>query len=101
MKALILATTLAALSFTANAEDKPSDKASSCKKISELAGRYMDLRQSGVPMADIYGTANGSELLELMIVQAYEKPQFGTEKYKLEQVSKFKNEWFLSCIKSK
>lgn len=52
-------------------------------------------------MADIYGTANGSKLVELMIVKAYETPQFGTEKYKLEQVSKFKNEWFLSCIKSK
>jgi len=101
MKALILATTLAALSFTANAEGKPSEKLTLCKELSTLAERYMTLRQSGTSMADIYGTANGSELLELMIVQAYEKPQFGTEKYKLEQVSKFKNEWFLSCIKSK
>jgi hypothetical protein len=39
MKTLILATAIAALSFTAIAEDKPSDKAASCKKISELAAR--------------------------------------------------------------
>lgn len=101
MKKLILALSIAALSFTANAEDKPSEKITLCKELSTLAERYMTLRQSGASMADVYGTASGNKLVELMITQAYEVPQFGTEKYKLEQVSKFKNEWFLSCIKSK
>ena len=101
MKTLILATALTALSFTAIAEDKPSDKLTLCKELSTLAERYMTLRQSGTSMADIYSTANGNKIVELMITQAYEVPQFSTKKYKLEQVSKFKNEWFLSCIKSK
>ena len=101
MKTLILATALTALSFTAIAEDKPSDKLTICKELSTLAERYMTLRQSGTSMADIYSTASGNKILELMITQAYEVPQFSTKKYKLEQVSKFKNEWFLSCIKSK
>lgn len=101
MKTLILATTLAALSFTTIAEDKPIDKAASCKKISELAGRYMDLRQSGVPMADIYHTANEDNLIQLMIEQAYEVGRYNTKKYSDAEIVKFKNGWFLSCIKSK
>ena len=101
MKTLILATALTALSFTAIAEDKPSDKLTLCKELSTLAGRYMTLRQSGTSMADIYHTANGDDVIELMIERAYEVPRYPTKKYRDDEIVKFKNDWFLGCIKSK
>ncbi|ADM26673.1 hypothetical protein PP589_gp21 [Pseudoalteromonas phage HS5] len=100
MKTLILATTLTVLSFTANAEVNKEEKAT-CKDMSELAGRYMTLRQSGAPMADIYSTAGDSKIIELMIIKAYEVTRFNTKEFRDRQVIKFKNDWFLACIKNK
>ena len=101
MKTLILAVALTTLPFTAIAEEAVKDKISVCKSLSDLSGRYMTLRQSGTSMADIYHTANGDDVIELMIEQAYEVERYNTKKYRDDEIVKFKNEWFLSCIKSK
>lgn len=96
MKALILATTLAALSFTANAEET---KQSQCAEIADFAGNIMTLRQLGKPMADTFKLLGDKEPARTMIIQAYETPKFSGEKYKKEHIDKFKDDWFLACIK--
>lgn len=97
MRTLILAAAITALSFTANAEDT---KQSQCAEIASLAGNIMTLRQVGKPMAEVYKIANGSKLIEAMAVQAYETPRFSTKQAKDEYIGKFKDTWFLACIKN-
>ena len=96
MKKLLIALTIATLSFAASAEDKQSQ----CTEISDFAGNIMTLRQLGKPMADTFKISGGSKFVESIIIEAYEHPKFSTEEYRKESVSKFKNKYFLMCIKS-
>ena len=96
MRTLILAAAITALSFTANAEET---KQSQCAEIADFAGNIMTLRQLGKPMADTFKLLGGKEPARTMIIQAYETPKFDSEKYKREYIEKFKDNWFLACIK--
>lgn len=100
MKKLLTALALT-LTFTANASEEKKSEVDVCNQISELAERYMTLRQDGVSMSKLYKTAKGNKLVEKMIVDAYEVPKFSTDEYREIQVSKFKNRWFLNCVKSR
>lgn len=97
MKKLLTAIALLSTSFIAQAEES---KGMSCKEISEFAGSIMQARQQGTPMSDLYDIANGSKVIESLIILAYEVPKFNTAEYKQREVSKFKNELFLACVKN-
>ena len=96
MKKLILALSIAALSFSVSAEDEQS----SCSRLADSAGNIMKLRQSGFEMAEMYKAHKdaGSELGVKLTIDAYKIPMFGTQKYKDESVKKFKNKWFMACV---
>lgn len=100
MKKLLTALALT-LTFTTNASEENKGEVDVCNQISELAERYMTLRQDGVSMSKLYKTAKGNKLVEKMVVDAYEVPKFSTDEYREIQVSKFKNRWFLNCVKSR
>lgn len=97
MKKLLTALAILSASFTAQAEES---KGISCKEISEFAGSIMQIRQQGTPMADVYDRAGGSKVIESLIIPAYEVPKFNTAEYKQREVNKFKNEFFLVCVKN-
>ena len=96
MKKLILATVIAAASFTASAE---SSKFEMCKTISSLAEQIMTSRQAGLDMAEMYELSKDSKLGQSMVMMAFDKPLYSTEDYKRTEISKFKNLWFKECIK--
>ena len=98
MKKLILALSIAALSFTVSAQEEAED--STCSQLAGAAGKTMQLRQDGLEMASMYNlhVKNGSDLGIKLTIDAYKVPLFGTQKYKDEAIRKFKNKWFMACV---
>lgn len=78
-----------------------------CDDFSTLAHNIMEARQSGVPMKATMGVAEDSgmsdslkKLIRNMVISAYEKPRFSTEKMQAREISEFENEYYLACVKS-
>lgn len=71
-----------------------------CENVSVLAKSIMGARQSGVSISKVMQLANGSALLESLIIAAYSKPSFSTEQYKEEVIREFSDDAYLSCIKT-
>jgi hypothetical protein len=82
----------------------PAAYASSvCEAVSSLARSTMNARQAGVPMSEIY--ENGveesqsvSQVRKSLILIAYEKPKFSTERYKTEAAEEFASDVFRRCV---
>lgn len=103
MKKIILLA-LVALASVANASKADEEY---CGGIYDRAKVIMDYRQKGTPIKIIYDVTNKmkapeevKEVFKHMINDAYEKPQFQTEKYRKEAAEEFANYYFLQCIKS-
>lgn len=77
----------------------------SCADISELAANIMESRQSGTAMADMMTLADGagsaSDLIEAMVVSAYEMPRFQTPTHQRRQVAEYRDAWHLRCVKAR
>lgn len=100
MKNLILALTITAASFTANAEAKSKSINEYCAEFSSMAERVMRGRQDGALMSKQYRDAKGNERMVLLVEWAYSTPIFNTEPYKRKAVTDFSNQVFLACIKA-
>ena len=82
----------------------PAAHASSvCHSISSLARATMNARQAGIPMDEIY--ENGEDeapevenIRKSLIRIAYDRPRFGTERYKIEAAEDFASEVFRRCV---
>ena len=93
MKGLILIVA-GLMCFGANAEGR-------CSKIGELAGNIMKTRQAGVDMSEVMNVAGDNKLLVAMTIAAFDTPAYQIDKNQKREISKFKNEWMLSCYKAK
>jgi len=71
LKALIVTATLIATPLTA--ETSANDP---CKVIGDVSEGIMFLRQEGQSMSDVMQLADGNELLELIVIAAYEQPRY-------------------------
>ena len=99
MKTIILIVLLT-FSVTTYAQDLKT-----CTVLSDLAGAIMKYRQDNVDVVKLYDVANSrpdAELQEFMrstINLAYRQPGYSTDKYQAEAIVKFKNQFFLDCMK--
>ena len=50
-------------------------------------------------MAELIEAAEGNDLLETIIISAYEVPRYGVESNKQESVEDFRNKVYLQCAK--
>ncbi len=94
--AITTAIVLGATVLEAHAEEQAT-----CETISELAEVIMENRQHGVSMARAMGASEGSELVETIVIQAYEHPGYTTAEYQNRAVSEFTDEWYLACVKAR
>lgn len=100
---LIVVLAVMGMSFgTVSAEDT-----SGCKQIAELAAEMMDARQSGVPMYKQIEVINNepglsdlTQLLERIIVDAYDSPRYSTQSHKKQAIDDFRNDVYLECFRS-
>lgn len=93
-------TLIAAVVFTGSA--MAEDKTAVCDDVNALAESIMGSRQAGVDMAKMMAVAKESgieKLARVLIIAAYEQPQFHGEDYRRKAVSEFKNKVYLQCIK--
>lgn len=95
IKKLILVSAL--LSFGASAKVSEFDF---CKSLENLAGTIMEKRQNGALMSDMINAVKGDELGTNLIIEAYSKHQYSTEKNKQAEIQKFKSRVFSACIVS-
>lgn len=79
-----------------------NEKGEMCSAASELAETIMRNRQDGVSMAKMMSVEMGElkEAAEILIISAYEKPRFSTEKNKNDAVADFRDSVYLECIKA-
>ena len=70
-----------------------------CPKISELAALTMKNRQNGVTLAQALPTAGDSELLQRMVINAYEQGAMRSPDNMIRQQQDYANEWMLHCLK--
>ena len=86
-----------ALSASVAAE---SDRDTTCQAISGHAERIMQIRQHGGNLPDAMKSAMGSELLEEMVMEAYNKPNYQTERHIERTVNEFANRWARICYQA-
>lgn len=76
-----------------------------CTAVSGFAEVVMDRRQGGAPMsvmmeaaADITGIPAIDNAVEVMVVDAYSRPLYNTDQYKLSAIREFTNDAYRYCI---
>ncbi|MGL6296235.1 MAG: hypothetical protein ACRC3K_07520 [Plesiomonas sp.] len=104
MKTLI-ALSLAALSLTATAADKPAETKQTpmeyCAAIELIAGLTMDSYQVGVPAMKMYESASktGDKTFTLMVDEVLDTPRFATKDNQKRASRDFANKWAALCMK--
>ena len=70
-----------------------------CANFSGFAEDIMTARQAGVSMAEVIGIVDGNEVVEELVIKAYEKPGYDTESMKQKSVRDYGNFAYLMCAK--
>lgn len=103
MKTLI-ALSLAVLSLTATAADKPESKQLSaierCKSVESMATTVMKAHQGGVSAMRLYEIVADDNLMNLILDDALESPQYATESNQERTVQEFAKKWATMCMKA-
>lgn len=68
-----------------------------CQPIAEFAKELMDARQAGVPLAQAL-TVSTQPAMQALIVSAYRKPRYSTERYRERAAVEFANETLITCL---
>ena len=72
-----------------------------CGDIAHLAGTIMETRLTGATMQQMMECLSDEDQINFgaMVVDAYEQPLWNSPKYKKRAILKFKNKWYLYCVK--
>jgi len=79
-----------------------------CEKVESMARTIMTARQQGIPMKKIVSlisesgiTGNGAKALKIIIIEAYDTPNYSSSGYEKEAINEFANKYYRSCVKNK
>jgi len=97
MKRIILTIILLTWSFLSTS----NDHLTYCTDLHGLAAKVMELRQERASMAELFGFANGSEIIMEIIKVAYETQVYNSESFKQAAIDKFANDIFIICIEAR
>jgi hypothetical protein len=103
MKRIVFVVALGAGLCVAQRASAAEDWTERCKSISSLAATIMKGRQAGVSMSsmmDVTVDADIKNLTTSMVMDAYEKPRYSTEKVQQETISDFRDDWYLKCAQA-
>lgn len=96
-KFTVVTALLAGLSFNTFATDEPSKPIDVCFALSELAESVMRARQLNTPIATVFKIANGSKSMIILAKDAYKRPLYSSDEYKLDAINSFGSDVFLEC----
>lgn len=74
------------------------DVKQACKTVSGVSKSIMQLRQAGTPMSEVLEKLP-SDYFHSLVIEAYEKPLWSTEKNKRQEILNFEDAAFLKCVK--
>lgn len=72
-----------------------------CKSLEKLAGSVMSARQRGMAMSkmlEIVNEGESNDLVNAMVMDAWDKPRYSTEKHQQRAVSDYKDAAFGACM---
>lgn len=76
-----------------------------CKSISSIATTFMEVRQRGDSLSESVDKiknsnmdSKGKKLSTAILMNAYEKPNYSSEKYKKRAINEFANDWYKACM---
>lgn len=74
-----------------------------CKNAQDIAESIMKGRQQGVAMSKMMEVAEGdaANILEALIIEAYDRPRYSTEKMQQRSVQGFRDDVYLECVKAR
>lgn len=79
-----------------------NDAIEKCEDYSRIAGSIMESRQSGEKMSALMKVAAEmgaiSDALKLLVIKAYQEPQFRTQPNRAQAATEFENGAYLECI---
>ena len=98
----IIAITLAAVSFSAGAEDMTPDEM--CGTYHDMAEAVMVSRQNEVPMVKVMAFFSDApegarDIFNNIIMAAYEEPGYSTPEYQQKAAAEFANQVTLECYR--
>ena len=93
MKNLIVALTLFAAS--------PVMAEGLCTDIEEIATAVHEARSAGVSVTRMMELANGSQVIETIVLDAYDRPRYQTEQVIIRDRQEFVNKWVMHCIRAR
>ena len=102
MKSIVLCLSLLALlPATGHAEDSFKERMETCKAIEKLAESVMSARQRGMAMSkmlEIVNEGGSDDLVNAMVMSAWDKPRYSGERYQQRAVSDYKDAAFGACM---
>jgi len=99
MMNLNLKAAVAAVAIVAASSAAAETKQETCTLIGKLAAVIMEKRQDGVDMSRLMEIAE-TELVQRLVIFAYEMPRYSSEDYKRTAVQDFANEAMGVCYGS-
>lgn len=75
-----------------------------CEEYGSTAELIMQKRQSGVDISQMLKIANSlnkksQDVFKNMIIDAYDRPEYSSSKYRNEEIKKFKERYYIACLK--
>lgn len=108
MKKVLLSILLCLPIFANAAKVDPKQHQQYCEQLYLTAKIFMEFRQAGLPVIDAMKISDDAyaeskdkyayEILQKIILDAYEQPQFGTDEYKQRESIEFGNKYYLGCM---
>lgn len=94
MKSLLLAALL--ISAPIAAQEMTPKKI--CANLHKVSGEIMKARQLEKPVTEVIDALGETEAAQQLIMEAYKRPAFSTEKYRIKAAKKFANETYVGCM---
>ena len=94
MKTLLTALLITLASTTAQAE-------SNCTEIGKLAEKVMEVRQGGMPLRTLMESVDGNAMVMAMAKEAYDTPNYSTDRIVKRQITEMGNRWYMACLKNR
>ena len=104
MKKIILSAGFCAVLLFSAVIPTKADSLELCSSIGESAEKIMEARQLGISMEILMNKLPEEgptrNLMQNVLIMAYDSPRYSTEKYRSESIKDFRNLWYLECIKT-
>jgi len=71
-----------------------------CGYISSISKTIMKARQKGLSMQQVIEIVGSDTLLKEIVVSAYNKQRYMTEKFQERESDDFRDKWYLACYKA-